>query len=195
MAEIIHVLPSEIANQIAAGEVVQRPASALKELIENSIDAAATHIEITICEAGKKAIHVMDNGYGMNATDARNCFARHATSKISSREDLQRISTFGFRGEALASIAAVARVSLKTRQKNSEVGESLILEDGQILHQKAIPMEVGTWITVKDLFHSTPARKNFLNSESTEMKHIMHVFSLCCYGVSRDFLYPIHRAK
>ena len=175
MAEAINILPPEIANQIAAGEVVRRPASALKELIENSLDASATNIEITICEAGKKAIYVMDNGHGMHETDARSCFSRHATSKINSQEDLQRISTFGFRGEALASIASIARVSLKTKQESNEMGAHVVLEKGSIVSETYVKMETGTWIEIKDLFYSTPARKKFLNSEFTEMKHIMHV--------------------
>ena len=148
MANSIHLLPDHIANQIAAGEVIQRPASAVKELLENAVDAGATEIKLIINDAGKALIQVIDNGKGMNPIDAQNAFARHATSKISSIEDLFQIRTMGFRGEALASIAAVAQVSLKTRQAEDELGTSVEIENSQVSQTSPVACAVGTSISM-----------------------------------------------
>lgn len=177
MANSIHLLPDHIANQIAAGEVIQRPASAVKELLENAVDAGATEIKLIINDAGKALIQVIDNGKGMNPIDAQNAFARHATSKISSIEDLFQIRTMGFRGEALASIAAVAQVSLKTRQAEDELGTSVEIENSQVSETSPIACAVGTSISMKNLFFNVPARRNFLKSNSAELKHIIEEFT------------------
>ena len=156
MLDIIKLLPDSVANQIAAGEVIQRPASAVKELMENALDAGATQIDLIVKDAGKSLIMVIDNGCGMSETDARLCFERHATSKISKAEDLFSIRTMGFRGEALASIAAIAQVELKTRRKEDEVGTKIINEGSIIKEQTLIPMSVGTTITLKSpFFHAS----------------------------------------
>ena len=154
MADIIQLLPDSIANQIAAGEVVQRPASIVKELIENSIDAGALHIKLLIKEAGKQLVQVIDNGCGMSATDARMSFERHATSKIHKTEDLTKIRTLGFRGEALASIAAVAQVDLKTRMAGEELGSHIIIEGSNVIKQGWCEVPAGTQIMVKNLFYN-----------------------------------------
>ena len=177
MANSIHLLPDHIANQIAAGEVIQRPASAVKELLENAVDASATEIKLIINDAGKALIQVIDNGKGMNPIDAQNAFARHATSKISSIEDLFQIRTMGFRGEALASIAAVAQVSLKTRQAEDELGTSVEIENSQVSQTSPVACAVGTSISMKNLFFNVPARRNFLKSNSAELKHIIEEFT------------------
>ena len=177
MANSIHLLPDHIANQIAAGEVIQRPASAVKELLENAVDAGATEIKLIINDAGKALIQVIDNGKGMNPIDAQNAFARHATSKISSIEDLFQIRTMGFRGEALASIAAVAQVSLKTRQAEDELGTSVEIENSQVSETSPVACAVGTSISMKNLFFNVPARRNFLKSNSAELKHIIEEFT------------------
>ncbi len=177
MANSIHLLPDHIANQIAAGEVIQRPASAVKELLENAVDAGATEIKLIINDAGKALIQVIDNGKGMNPIDAQNAFARHATSKISSIEDLFQIRTMGFRGEALASIAAVAQVSLKTRQADDELGTSVVIENSQVSETSPVACPVGTNISMKNLFFNVPARRNFLKSNSAELKHIIEEFT------------------
>ncbi len=177
MANSIHLLPDHIANQIAAGEVIQRPASAVKELLENAVDAGATEIKLIINDAGKALIQVIDNGKGMNPIDAQNAFARHATSKISSIEDLFQIRTMGFRGEALASIAAVAQVSLKTRQAEEELGTSVVIENSQVSETSPVACPVGTNISMKNLFFNVPARRNFLKSNSAELKHIIEEFT------------------
>lgn len=177
MSNSIHLLPDHIANQIAAGEVIQRPASAVKELLENAVDAGATEIKLIINDAGKALIQVIDNGKGMSPIDAQNAFARHATSKISSIEDLFQIRTMGFRGEALASIAAVAQVSLKTRQADSELGTSVEIENSQVSETNPIASPVGTNISMKNLFFNVPARRNFLKSNSAELKHIIEEFT------------------
>ncbi|HEY8402261.1 MAG TPA: DNA mismatch repair endonuclease MutL [Cytophagaceae bacterium] len=176
MPDIIRLLPDSLANQIAAGEVVQRPASAVKELLENAIDAGSSEIKLIIKEAGKQLIQVIDNGSGMSETDARMCFERHATSKLIKPEDLFAIRTFGFRGEALASIAAVAQVELKTRKESEEVGTLIKIEGSEIKQQEAVACETGTSISVKNLFFNVPARRNFLKSNPVEMKHIMDEF-------------------
>ena len=177
MSDIIQLLPESIANQIAAGEVVQRPASLVKELIENAIDARSTEITLIVKDAGKSMVQVVDNGIGMSETDARMSFERHATSKIRKAEDLFTIMTMGFRGEALASIAAVAQVELKTKPADSEIGTLVAVEGSQVKTQENIAGQPGTSITVKNLFFNVPARRNFLKSNAVEMRHIMEEFS------------------
>ena len=177
MLDVIKLLPDSVANQIAAGEVIQRPASAVKELLENSLDAGATQIDLVVKDAGKALIMVTDNGCGMSETDARMCFERHATSKISKAEDLFSIRTMGFRGEALASIAAIAQVELKTRRKEDEVGVKIVNEGSVVKEQTLAPMPVGTVFTIKNLFFNVPARRNFLKSPQAEMRHIVEEFT------------------
>lgn len=176
MADVIQLLPDSIANQIAAGEVVQRPSSAVKELLENAVDSGASRIQLIVKEAGKVLIQVIDNGCGMSETDARMCFERHATSKIRKADDLFLIKTMGFRGEALASIAAVAQVELKTRRAIDEVGIRLVVEASEVKSQEAEQCPQGTSIQVKNLFYNVPARRNFLKSNPIEMKHIIEDF-------------------
>ncbi len=176
LSDIIHLLPDSVANQIAAGEVVQRPASALKELIENAIDSGADKIQIIIKDAGKSLIQVIDNGCGMSITDARMCFERHATSKIRKAEDLFAIRTMGFRGEAMASIAAIAQVELKTRRHEDELGTCIRIEGSEIISQDPVSSMPGTSISVKNLFYNTPARRNFLKGNPVEMRHINDEF-------------------
>ncbi len=176
MPDIIKLLPDSIANQIAAGEVVQRPASAVKELMENSIDAGATEIKLIVKEAGKVLIQVIDNGQGMSETDARMSLERHATSKIRTAEDLFKLRTMGFRGEALASIAAVSQLEIKTRQPQNDLGTSIVVEGSEVKKQDPIACEVGTSISIKNLFYNIPARRNFLKSNPIEMRHIMDEF-------------------
>src|SRR5215217_1761287 len=159
MSDIIQLLPDSVANQIAAGEVVQRPASAVKEMIENAIDAGADKIQLIIKDAGKSLIQVIDNGCGMSGTDARMSFERHATSKIKKAEDLFAIRTMGFRGEALASIAAIAQVELKTRRHEDELGTHIIIEGSSIVKQEPVATGEGTSICIKNLFYNTPARR------------------------------------
>ena len=177
MLDVIKLLPDSVANQIAAGEVIQRPASAVKELMENALDAGATQIDLVVKDAGKSMIMVVDNGCGMSETDARLCFERHATSKISKAEDLFAIRTMGFRGEALASIAAIAQVELKTRRKDDEVGVKIVNEGSVVKEQTLVPMQPGTSFTVKNLFFNVPARRNFLKSSQAEMRHIVEEFT------------------
>jgi DNA mismatch repair protein MutL len=176
VADIIQLLPDNIANQIAAGEVIQRPASAVKELLENAADAGATEIRLFITDAGKALVQVIDNGKGMSETDARMSFERHATSKIRSIEDLFRIRTMGFRGEALASIAAVAQVELKTRRAEDELGTFIEIENSQVIKQELCACAAGTSISMKNLFFNVPARRNFLKSNAAEMRHIVDEF-------------------
>jgi len=173
MSDIIHLLPDSVANQIAAGEVVQRPASAVKELIENSIDAGADKIQLIIKDAGKSLIQIIDNGCGMSVTDARMCFERHATSKIRKADDLFAIRTMGFRGEAMASIAAIAQVELKTRRHEDELGTCITIEGSEVISQEACSANTGTSISIKNLFYNTPARRNFLKSNPVEMRYII----------------------
>ena len=177
MLDVIKLLPDSVANQIAAGEVIQRPASAVKELMENALDAGATQIDLVVKDAGKAMIMVVDNGCGMSETDARLCFERHATSKISKAEDLFAIRTMGFRGEALASIAAIAQVELKTRRREDEVGIRIVNEGSVVKEQSLIPMSPGTTFVVKNLFFNVPARRNFLKSAQAEMRHIVEEFT------------------
>ncbi len=176
MPNIIHLLPDNVANQIAAGEVVQRPSSIVKELLENAVDANATEIKLIIKQAGKTLVQVIDNGKGMSITDARLAFERHATSKIETAEDLFNLHTKGFRGEALASIAAVAQVELKTKQEAQELGTTITIEGSTIQLQDVVFTPTGTSIAVKNLFFNIPARRNFLKSDAVEMRHIMDEF-------------------
>ena len=176
MTDIIQLLPDHVANQIAAGEVVQRPASVVKELLENAIDAKADSIKLIIKDAGKNLVQVIDNGIGMSETDARLSFERHATSKITKAEDLFNLQTKGFRGEALASIAAIAQVELKTKQENQDLGVLLKIEGSKIITQEPIATPKGTSIAVKNLFFNIPARRNFLKSNTVETRHIIDEF-------------------
>ncbi|MES1220544.1 MAG: DNA mismatch repair endonuclease MutL [Bacteroidota bacterium] len=177
MPDKIVLLPDNIANQIAAGEVIQRPASAVKELLENAVDAGATEIKLIILDAGKSLLQVIDNGSGMSETDARMCFERHATSKIQTIDDLFHIRTMGFRGEALASIAAVAQVELKTKRADDETGVYIEVENSQVKRQEPIAAPTGTSIAMKNLFFNVPARRNFLKSNAAEMRHIVDEFT------------------
>ncbi|AUS04568.1 DNA mismatch repair endonuclease MutL [Pseudotamlana carrageenivorans] len=176
MADIIQLLPDHVANQIAAGEVVQRPASVVKELLENAIDAGADTIKLIIKDAGKTLVQVIDNGKGMSPTDARLSFERHATSKIKSAEDLFQLHTKGFRGEALASIAAIAHVELKTKQASNDVGNALVIEGSQVVSQDVVVTPTGTSVAVKNLFFNIPARRNFLKSDTVELRHVVDEF-------------------
>ena len=176
MPDIIQLLPEYLANQIAAGEVVQRPASVVKELLENAVDAGASSVQLIVKEAGKQLVQVVDDGLGMSPTDARMSLGRHATSKIRSTEDLFRIRTLGFRGEALASIAAVAQVELRTKPRGQETGSLLLVEGSQITSQTPTACPDGTSIAVKNLFFNVPARRNFLKSNAVEMRHILDEF-------------------
>lgn len=177
MPDVIQLLSDHIANQIAAGEVIQRPASAVKELLENAIDAGATDIQLVIKDAGKELLQVIDNGKGMTPTDARMSFERHATSKIRDINDLFSIRTMGFRGEALASVAAVAQVEMKTRQHDNEVGSRLVIEATEVKTQEPCATAPGTNIMVKNLFYNVPARRHFLKSNTTEFRHIVDEFT------------------
>lgn len=176
MPDIIQLLPDHIANQIAAGEVIQRPASAVKELLENAVDAGATAIQLIVTDAGKALVQVVDNGKGMSATDARMSVERHATSKIRNINDLFQITTMGFRGEALASIAAVAQVEIKSKRQEDELGTYLEIENSQVKKQEAIAANNGTSIAMKNLFFNVPARRNFLKSNAAELRHIVDEF-------------------
>ena len=190
MADIIQLLPDAIANQIAAGEVVQRPASVVKELVENALDAGATHITVVVKEAGKQLIQVIDDGVGMSVTDARMSFERHATSKIRQAADIYAIKTLGFRGEALASIAAVAQVSLVTRRAEDELATLLEVEGSALKHSGPETAPVGTRITVKNLFYNIPARRAFLKSNAVELRHINDEFfriALARPGIAFEF--------
>ncbi|PNQ72241.1 DNA mismatch repair protein MutL [Hanstruepera neustonica] len=176
MADIIQLLPDHVANQIAAGEVVQRPASVVKELLENAIDAQATTIKLLIKDAGKTLVQVIDDGVGMSVTDARLSFERHATSKIRSAEDLFQLHTKGFRGEALASIAAIAHVELKSKQEADDVGTEIVIEGSEVKSQEVVVTPKGTSIAVKNLFFNIPARRNFLKSNPVELRHVIDEF-------------------
>jgi DNA mismatch repair protein MutL len=176
MSNYIKLLPDSVANQIAAGEVIQRPASAVKELLENAVDAGASEIELIIKDSGKTLIQVIDNGCGMSAIDARMCFERHATSKISSADDLFAIRTMGFRGEALASIAAIAQVEVKTKPTEDEIGTCLHIEGSKVISQEPCQCSAGTNLLIKNLFFNVPARRNFLKSNTAETRHIIEEF-------------------
>lgn len=182
MSDIIQLLPDAVANQIAAGEVIQRPASVIKELVENAVDAGSTVITVIIKDAGKTLIQIIDNGCGMSETDARLSFERHATSKIRSVHDIFSISTFGFRGEALASIASIAEVELKTRRSENELGTHIVMSGSEVLSQEPVSTPVGSIFSIKNLFFNVPARRKFLKSNSVEIRHIINEFqrvSLC----------------
>ncbi len=176
MSDIIHLLPDSVANQIAAGEVIQRPASVVKELVENALDAGATEIHLILKDAGRTLIQVIDNGKGMSATDARLAFERHATSKISSADDLFALRTMGFRGEALASIAAIAQVELKTRRAEDEVGTHIVMSASTVEEQTAVSCPVGSNFSVKNIFFNVPARRKFLKSNQVEWNNILTEF-------------------
>lgn len=191
MADVIQLLPDNVANQIAAGEVVQRPASVVKELLENAVDAGATQIRLVVREAGKTLIQVIDNGCGMSETDARMSFERHATSKIRDAKDLFALRTMGFRGEALASIAAVAQVELRTRRAIDELGTRVIVEDSAVRAHEPCQNNSGTSISVKNLFYNVPARRNFLRSDSVEMRHVLDEFQRVAIA-NPDLMFTLH---
>ncbi|MEL6846023.1 MAG: DNA mismatch repair endonuclease MutL, partial [Bacteroidota bacterium] len=191
MADVIQLLPDAIANQIAAGEVIQRPASVVKELLENSVDAGATNIKLIVKDAGKGLIQIIDNGCGMSDTDARMCFERHATSKIKRAKDLFEIRTMGFRGEAMASIAAVAQVEMRTRRHNDDLGTRLVMEASEIKKQEPCQCSAGTSISVKNLFFNVPARRNFLKSNTVEMRHILDEFQRIAIA-HPDLFFSLH---
>lgn len=174
--DIIKLLPDAVANQIAAGEVVQRPASVVKELVENAVDAGADEIQLIVKDAGRTLIQVVDDGKGMSFNDARLCFERHATSKLRSAADLFQLTTKGFRGEALASIAAIAHVELKTRQADSDTGTLVLVEGSEVKAHEITAANAGTSVSVKNLFFNVPARRNFLKSDNIEMTHIEEEF-------------------
>jgi DNA mismatch repair protein MutL len=176
MSEVIKLLPDNIANQIAAGEVIQRPASVVKELIENAVDAGATKVELIIKDAGRTLIQIIDNGKGMTEMDARMCWERHATSKLQSADDLFNLNTKGFRGEALASIAAIAHVDMETRHISRDIGTKISIAGSKVDHQEPVVRPIGTSIAVKNLFFNVPARRNFLKSDSIETKHVIEEF-------------------
>lgn len=176
MNDIIRLLPDHVANQIAAGEVVQRPASVVKELMENSVDAGARQITLVVKDAGRTLIQVIDDGQGMGATDARTCFERHATSKIRTADELHTVRTMGFRGEALASIAAIAQVELKTRTEDHDVGTRILIEGSRVMAQEVVACPAGTNLQVRNLFYNVPARRQFLKSDAVEMKHVLEEF-------------------
>ena len=195
MPDIIQLLPDSVANQIAAGEVVQRPASAVKEMLENAIDAGADSIQLIVKDAGKTLIQVIDNGCGMTETDARLSFERHATSKIRQADELFRIRTKGFRGEALASIAAIAHVEMKTRLRNNEIGTRILISGSKVENQEPCATPVGTSISVKNLYYNTPARRNFLKSDAVEMKHIVEEFERVALAHSDISFKLIHNSS
>ena len=173
MQDIIHLLPDSVANQIAAGEVVQRPSSVVKELVENAIDAGATKVQVLVSDGGRTLIQVIDNGVGMSETDARLAFERHATSKIKRAEDLFALNTMGFRGEALASIVAVAQVELVTRRADDELGTRIVMSGSKLESQEAVAAPAGSNFKVKNLFYNIPARRKFLKSTQTELNNIV----------------------
>lgn len=191
MADLIQLLPDAIANQIAAGEVIQRPASVIKELMENSIDAGSTSVKLIVKDAGKTLLQVIDNGCGMSETDARMAFERHATSKIRASQDLFAIRTMGFRGEAMASIAAVAQVEMRTRRQSEELGTRLVIEGSEVKSQEACQCTSGTNISVKNLFFNVPARRNFLKSNTVEMRHIIDEFQRLAIA-NPDIFFSLH---
>lgn len=191
MTDVIQLLPENVANQIAAGEVVQRPSSVVKELLENAIDAGATQLKLIVRDAGKTLIQVIDNGCGMSETDARMSFERHATSKIREAKDLFAINTMGFRGEALASIAAVAQVEMRTRRAMDELGVRIVVESSTVKTQEACQCPAGTSISVKNLFFNVPARRNFLKSDPVEMRHILDEFQRVAMA-NPDLFFSLH---
>lgn len=191
MSDIIRLLPDSVANQIAAGEVIQRPASVIKELVENSIDAGAKHIDVIVTDAGKSSIQVIDDGKGMSETDARLSFERHATSKIKEASDLFALHTMGFRGEALASIAAVAQIDLKTRQEGDDLGTHLVISGSKFESQEVIPCQKGCNVSVKNIFFNIPARRKFLKSNQTELTNILNEFERIVL-VNPDINFTLH---
>jgi len=195
MSSVIQLLPDHVANQIAAGEVVQRPASVVKELMENAVDAKATDVKLIVKDAGKALVQVIDNGVGMGITDARLCFERHATSKIRHAEDLFAIHTKGFRGEALASIAAIAHVEMKTKQDQDELGTHIIIEGSKFISQEPAVLPKGTSFAVKNLFYNIPARRNFLKSETVEHRHIVDEFQRVALAHSSIHFTMIHNGS
>lgn len=195
MSSIIQLLPDHVANQIAAGEVVQRPASVVKELLENAVDAKATDIKLIIKDAGKSLVQVIDNGIGMNVTDARLCFERHATSKIRQAEDLFDLHTKGFRGEALASIAAIAHVEMKTKQEQDELGTHIIIEGSKFVAQEPAVLPKGTSFAVKNLFFNIPARRNFLKSDTIELRHIIDEFHRVALAHPNIYFTMVHNGS
>ena len=195
MQDRIRLLPDNIANQIAAGEVIQRPASAVKELLENAVDAGATEIQLVVNDAGKSLIQVIDNGSGMSDIDARMCFERHATSKIRSIEDLFQIKTMGFRGEALASIAAVSQVELKTRREEDEAGIYLEVDNSVVRKQEPVAAPKGTSFAMKNLFFNVPARRNFLKSNASELRHIVDEFTRVALAFPEIFFSLTHNGQ
>jgi DNA mismatch repair protein MutL len=195
VAENIQLLPDHIANQIAAGEVIQRPASAVKELLENAVDAGATEIKLIVLDAGKSLIQVIDNGRGMSEADARLCFERHATSKIRQIEDLFHINTMGFRGEALASVAAVSQVELRTRRAADELGTFIAIENSAVVRQEPCAAPQGTSIAMKNLFFNVPARRNFLKSSAAEMRHIIDEFIRVAMAFPQLFFSLTHNGQ
>jgi DNA mismatch repair protein MutL len=195
MSDVIRLLPDSIANQIAAGEVVQRPASAVKELLENSVDAGAKHIKLIVKDAGKTLIQVIDDGCGMSETDARMCFERHATSKIQSAADLFAIRTMGFRGEALASIASIAQVELRTRRETDELATRIVIEGFELKTQEPCQAPVGTDFRIKNLFYNVPARRNFLKSNTVEMRHILDEFERVAFANPEVFFSLHHNGQ
>lgn len=192
MANLIHLLPDHVANQIAAGEVVQRPASVVKELLENAIDAQATHLELIVSKAGKESIQLIDNGTGMSPADAELCFERHATSKIKTTQDIFNIRTNGFRGEAMASIAAVSQVKLLTKTEEDELGTLLKVSNNKITETTLVPAKKGTQIWVKNLFYTIPARRNFLKSDNVEFRHILDEFHRVAIAYPKVFFKLYH---
>jgi len=191
MADVIQLLPDSIANQIAAGEVIQRPASMVKELLENAIDAGSTNIKLIVKEAGKTLVQVIDNGCGMSETDARMCFERHATSKIRESKDLFAIRTMGFRGEALASIAAIAQVEMRTRRQIDELGTRIVMEGSELKTQEACQCVTGTNLSIKNLFYNVPVRRRFLKSNTVEMRHIVDEFQRVAIA-NPDIFFSLH---
>ena len=193
---IISQLPKSVANQIAAGEVIQRPSSIIKELIENSIDAKSKNIKVIIKDAGKQSITVIDDGIGMTKQDSVKCFERHSTSKLSTAEDLFTVKTMGFRGEALASIAAVSEITLKTKTQSDRIGHQVIFRDSKIVEQKEISFQQGTSINAKNLFYNIPARRNFLKSDNLETKYIIDEFIRCAISHPEvSFILVNHKAE
>ena len=176
MSDTIQLLPDSVANQIAAGEVIQRPASVIKELVENAVDAGAKRINVVVVDAGRTSIQVIDDGKGMSETDARLAFERHATSKIKCADDLFALTTMGFRGEALASIAAVAQVKLKTRMADSEIGTLIDISASKVISQQPVSCPVGSNFSVENLFFNVPARRKFLKTNATELNNILTAF-------------------
>ena len=201
MSDIIQLLPDHVANQIAAGEVVQRPSSVVKELMENAIDANASKVELIIREAGKNLVQVVDNGTGMSDADALLAFQRHATSKIKTTEDIFNIGSKGFRGEALASIAAVAQVELKTKQSGATAGTNIYIEGGGLQFQEPTQTHVGASFSVKNLFYNIPARRKFLKNNNVELRHVIDEFqriALAHNEVEFDFFHndePLFRLR